>query len=206
MTMALDDTQDRRRRLLQALVDHPDIGTKADLGRALGYKNGAFVGQMLRGDRPITEKTTGQVHAMRGGRFKGWFDAAQVPSTSTPRKRGVALDLSQSVSMITPTIIDWGEAMETVLQEFSLRIEDDAMAPEVRAGQVAMFIRGDDARANDFVLLVDNEDNVYLREYSPRRPGHWLAVARDPAYQPLDSKTDGLRVLAIYNGVVGRRG
>ena len=33
------------------------VGGKAALGRALGYKDGAFVGQMLRGDRPITEKT-----------------------------------------------------------------------------------------------------------------------------------------------------
>ena len=33
------------------------MGGKAALGRALGYKDGAFVGQMLRGDRPITEKT-----------------------------------------------------------------------------------------------------------------------------------------------------
>jgi hypothetical protein len=33
------------------------VGGKAALGRALGYKDGAFVGQMLRGERPITEKT-----------------------------------------------------------------------------------------------------------------------------------------------------
>lgn len=33
------------------------VGGKAQLGRALGYKDGAFVGQMLRGERPVSEKT-----------------------------------------------------------------------------------------------------------------------------------------------------
>lgn len=33
------------------------MGGKAELGRALGYRDGAFVGQMIRGDRPVTEKT-----------------------------------------------------------------------------------------------------------------------------------------------------
>jgi len=48
------DMNDRRRRL-QLAVDR--LGSKVALGRRLGYQDGAFVGQMLRGDRPITEKT-----------------------------------------------------------------------------------------------------------------------------------------------------
>lgn len=45
---------DRKARLGQAAAR---LGGKAALGRRLGYKNGAFVGQMIRGERPITEKT-----------------------------------------------------------------------------------------------------------------------------------------------------
>jgi len=37
------------------------VGGKAALGRLLGYKDGAYVGQMLRGERPITEKTIAQL-------------------------------------------------------------------------------------------------------------------------------------------------
>lgn len=44
-----------RRERLRALAEHVDFGGKAGLGRALGYKDGAFVGQMLNGLRPIVE-------------------------------------------------------------------------------------------------------------------------------------------------------
>lgn len=62
---------DYRKERLQALVDQKFDGSKAALGRALGYKDGAFVGQMLRGERPISEKTVDQVHGLTVG--KDWF-------------------------------------------------------------------------------------------------------------------------------------
>ncbi len=40
------------------------VGGKAALGRLLGYKDGAYVGQMLRGERPVTEKTISQLAAI----------------------------------------------------------------------------------------------------------------------------------------------
>lgn len=46
---------DARRSMLLRACDL--MGGKAELGRALGYRDGAFVGQMIRGDRPVTEKT-----------------------------------------------------------------------------------------------------------------------------------------------------
>jgi hypothetical protein len=63
-----------RRERLQALADA--IGSKAELGRKLGYRDGAFVGQMISGLRPITEKTIQAAEAIRGPTgqsFKGWF-------------------------------------------------------------------------------------------------------------------------------------
>ncbi|WP_279212645.1 S24 family peptidase [Delftia acidovorans] len=53
-------------------------GGKAALGRRLGYRDGAFIGQMLRGDRPITEKTVLAVHAMPG--YAGWFEPQSSPA------------------------------------------------------------------------------------------------------------------------------
>jgi hypothetical protein len=41
------------------------VGGDAELGRLLGYRDGAFVGQMLRGDKPITEKTLQKLLAIR---------------------------------------------------------------------------------------------------------------------------------------------
>ena len=51
-----DKKNDRISRL-QALLDTHFNGRKDELGKFLGYKDGAFVRQMLSGSRPISEKT-----------------------------------------------------------------------------------------------------------------------------------------------------
>lgn len=66
----MNDEQERRRTRLAALVEK--LGSKVEVGRALGYEDGSFVGQMLRGDRPVSEKTVRKAHALPGCR--GWFD------------------------------------------------------------------------------------------------------------------------------------
>lgn len=63
-----------RRARLDALAQHEEFAGRAALGRALGYKDGAFIRQMIQGERPITEKTIHAVDSLRGGRFRGWFD------------------------------------------------------------------------------------------------------------------------------------
>ena len=51
--MRVDQPQELRKSRLRELLDHQDFGgNKAELGRALGYKNGAHVYQMLDGRRP----------------------------------------------------------------------------------------------------------------------------------------------------------
>ena len=48
-------------------------GGKAALGRMLGYKDGGFVGQMIDGHRPITEKTVSAAEKLPGAAH--WFDS-----------------------------------------------------------------------------------------------------------------------------------
>lgn len=62
--MALALTDEERRRRLEMSAER--LGGKATLGRTLGYKDGAFVGQMIRGERPITEKTLKALGDIRG--------------------------------------------------------------------------------------------------------------------------------------------
>jgi len=50
-------------------------GGNSALGRRLGYRDGAFVGQMLRGERPISERTVLAIHDLPG--YAGWFDDSQ---------------------------------------------------------------------------------------------------------------------------------
>lgn len=59
--MMLSD--DERRRRLEMAAGR--MGGKAALGRRLGFRDGAFVGQMIRGERPITEKTIVALGAIR---------------------------------------------------------------------------------------------------------------------------------------------
>lgn len=69
---------------LIAAVDYVSQGNKTDFGRRLGYKDGAFVRQMLSGIRPVSEKTIWAVEAMPG--MKGWFDhdaSTTVPAPSS---------------------------------------------------------------------------------------------------------------------------
>lgn len=67
---------------LASAVDHVSQGNKTDFGRRLGYKDGAFVRQMISGIRPVTEKTIWAIETMPG--MKGWFGAEGAPETPSP--------------------------------------------------------------------------------------------------------------------------
>ena len=67
--------QEWRRKRLEAAAEK--AGGKAALGRLLGYQDGSLVGQMLRGERPITEKTTKKLEEQLG--YAGWFDRHPAP-------------------------------------------------------------------------------------------------------------------------------
>jgi hypothetical protein len=80
-----------RRTRLEALANK--LGGKATLGRKLGYRDGAFVGQMLSGLRPITEKTIRAAEAIPGCR--GWFTflPPEAMPSAAERYAQVLLDL-----------------------------------------------------------------------------------------------------------------
>ena len=68
--VGMDNISDEwRKKRLSELADH--VGGRAELGRQLGYKDGAFIRQMIAGERPITEKTIRAVHEKPG--LAGWF-------------------------------------------------------------------------------------------------------------------------------------
>lgn len=67
--------QDFRRERLEAALNHKFGGNRSEMGRALGYKDGAFIRQMLSGERAISEKTVLAVEALHG--MAGWFDATR---------------------------------------------------------------------------------------------------------------------------------
>lgn len=69
-----------RKKRMQDLADKFD--GNAPLGRALGYKDGAYVRQMIAGERPITEKTVAKAEKLKG--CAGWFAAHETPGEKVP--------------------------------------------------------------------------------------------------------------------------
>lgn len=66
----------------QRMVDLADrLGGRAPLGRALGYKDGAMVRQMIEGERPITEKTIAKAERLPG--CAGWFHSSGAAQASS---------------------------------------------------------------------------------------------------------------------------
>ncbi|AZY49702.1 LexA family transcriptional repressor [Bordetella avium] len=62
---------------LAAAIDKLSRGNKTDFGRRLGYKDGAFVRQMLAGLRPVSEKTVRAIEDMPG--MRSWFSTDEAP-------------------------------------------------------------------------------------------------------------------------------
>ena len=58
---------------LQELVRQRFDGNKAALGRALGFRDGSLIGQMERGERPITEKMIEKIESLQN--CGGWFSS-----------------------------------------------------------------------------------------------------------------------------------
>jgi hypothetical protein len=81
-SMFSPETIEFRKSRMQALAKK--FGGNASLGRLLGYRDGAYVGQMISGVRPITEKTIRLIEALRG--CKDWFSSSGLVQTHLVRE------------------------------------------------------------------------------------------------------------------------
>lgn len=70
--MRPEQVQAFRLKRLAAALEQKFEGNRSEFGRALGYRDGAFIRQMLAGTRPVTEKTVQSIEALPG--MAGWFD------------------------------------------------------------------------------------------------------------------------------------
>jgi hypothetical protein len=72
-----------RVELLRAAIERLTPGNQTEFGRRLGYKDGAFVRQMLSGTKPVTEKTIRKIEALPD--MAGWFTGhAELASAGAP--------------------------------------------------------------------------------------------------------------------------
>jgi hypothetical protein len=80
--MSENSEQKWRQRRLTDLAR--EKGGNASLGRLLGFNDGAYIGQMISGHRPITEKLIEKVHGLYG--LSGWFDRDPAVTVLTARE------------------------------------------------------------------------------------------------------------------------
>ncbi|WP_198969025.1 S24 family peptidase [Xylophilus sp. ASV27] len=77
-----------RRQRLELAVAQVTQGNVTAFGRLLGYRDGAFMRQMLSGTRAVSDKTVRAIEALRG--MGGWF--AQYPAAAGYASRPAAPD------------------------------------------------------------------------------------------------------------------
>lgn len=134
-------------------------------------------------------------------RYPGW---ANDKSNSAPQDEGLPQQLRLPPVTVVPTI-QWGDLMKIRLPEtFRITAPDDSMAPKVRLGKVLIFSSGEAPKAGDGVLVSDADGNCHFRQYRTGRAGTWQAFALNEAFQELDSRRDGLTVLAVLVAEEGR--
>ena len=179
--------------------------TQAELAVASGMKQ-PDISKMELG---TMQKTTGIARlAAALGVSATWLELNEGPTPEwgnpSPPTRGVAHSLSLEQHIVTSQqLIPWEELVnpDKLPGRFSLLVRDDAMAPLLNAGHYARFTRGGVPSPGKPVLVLDSDGNAYIRVYQAGRGDRWQAVATGPGFAPMDSETDGLRVIARLTGI-----
>lgn len=119
---------------------------------------------------------------------------------------GVAHPLSEAKFEDAPTVVVWERILKEPLRaEFQTLMPDASMEPGVPRGARVIFITGVQVEPGDWALVRDPEGHLYLRVIRQLKPGRWEAHALNPAFLPMDSERDGLAVVAVFDGVRGRK-
>lgn len=185
--------QEWRAKRLAAMVARE--GGKAPAGRKLGYRDGAFVGQMLRGDRPITEKTVLAAHALSG--YAGWFDVPaeattvpalapapapgepviHVPILANSGSMGGGIDALHEDVMVGALALseNWINKIVRPSRQGALRFIHgfgDSMSPTFEDGDVLLVDTGvRDPQSIDGVYVLAANNRIYIKRVRCRMDG-----------------------------------
>lgn len=86
---------------------------------------------------------------------------------------------------------------------FELEVRDDSLAPDIFRGCIAMMDPGRTPEPGWPVLVRDRNGDHYLRNFKAGAGKRWSAVPRpeqNDKFDPLDSETDGLVLIASMDG------
>ena len=193
----------RRARLADA-VRKLSGGNVTAFGRLLGYGGGAFVRQMLLGNRAVSDKTVRRVEAMRG--MHAWF--SQAAATQGAREAMAAFDfetgplvyelfpielrVSPGVQGYTVGPDETDEDAPLSLhkhwlarrgyvpaQLLALRVKVPGMEPSLNLGDVFVINTADTALREGQVFAVNFYGELLVRRAQRDGTGWWL-VADNP--------------------------
>lgn len=176
--------------------------TAAQLAKAAGVSAGAVSHWFSGNTKNLKAESAVGLAALTGWNVRWWTDgrgprdlrSAVAHSLSQEQPNNDLQDDSQRVA--------WGSMKKADLPEvFRVEAPDDAMADRVLKGHLVKFSTAVEPRAGDGVLVEDASGAWHFRQYSPGAQGRFAAVAKNSAYQTLDSERDGLTVLAVLVGV-----
>lgn len=155
-------------------IKHPKTGTPRGVGRQL----------QQRLDR----------------RYPGWTNTQHWVTGPHHAGEPVAQYLSQP--MPDPPILTWEDLMKSEFPAaFRVQMRDDSMAPWLLPGDIVTFRIGPVPTRGQPVLLRVRGGDLYVRLYRERTAGRWIAAPLNPDFDSLDSETDGLDLVAVFEGM-----
>lgn len=196
--------QEQRRARLADAVDRLCAGNVTAFGRLLGYSGGAFVRQMLLGNRAVSDKTVRHIESLRG--MREWFSQAPAHSAREaapgfdfgagpdvyqlfpvelrlrPGVAGYALRPDESdedapLSLHRHWLSRRGHVPTQLL---ALRIKaGGGMEPALHAGDIVVIDTADAALREGQVFAVNFYGELLVRR-AQRDGGGWWLVADNP--------------------------
>lgn len=221
------DLSEWRRQRLAALAEKR--GGKAALGRMLGYKDGAFIGQMIRGERPITEKTIDAWSMLLPG-IEEWFKLANGDSANVPAPlAGAPAYLPGFEKLSIPLLANSGSmgagddqlhdevviGRLTVSPEWALKTlrptklehlrfihgYGDSMKGTFEDGDILLVDTGVEEPKIDGVYVLEANERIYIKRVRQRLDGEYEISSDNPNVRTVDV-LDGRREVKVRGRVV----
>ncbi|EON13427.1 LexA family transcriptional regulator [Pandoraea sp. SD6-2] len=213
------ETQRWRIKRLEDAIEKVADGNRTEFGRRLGYKDGAFIRQLLGGSRPIREKTVNAVEALPG--MKGWFsqNRSAVPETAgfqnveivkSSGRRVPVISYVQAglmVEIVDPFSLGGGfEIVEVSIpcssRTFALRIRGNSMEPRFYEGDLAIIDPELSPKPGQFVVAKNTSEEATFKKYRPRGMDErgndvFELVPLNEDYPTLHSERDHLHIIGV---------
>jgi SOS-response transcriptional repressor LexA len=181
--------QELRRTRLADAVRKVSGGNVTAFGRLLGYGGGAFVRQMLLGNRAVSDKTVRRIEAMRG--MHAWFSQAAASQSAREAMAAFDFETGPLVYELFPVELRVSPGTEgyTVcpdetdedapLSLQALRVKNPGMEPSLCVGDMFVINTADVTLREGRVFAVNFYGELLVRRAQRDGDGWWL-VADNP--------------------------